>query len=70
MRFERSIYKFWEKKIKIQPLGPPKRESLAGDFLGEISKEECSEKIRKGPTTNVVDTTLVLLLKAVNGGNQ
>ena len=40
-----------------------------GTFWGETSKGENSEKIRKGPATNVADTTLVLVLRAVNGGN-
>jgi len=29
-----------------------------------------SEKIREGPAINVVDTTLSLIPKAANGGNQ
>ena len=32
-----------------------------GTFWKVTSKEECNEKIRKRPTTNVVDTTLVLV---------
>jgi len=39
-------------------------------FWGEISKGEYSEKIRKGPATNVADTTLVLVPMTVNRGNQ
>ena len=36
----------------------------------ETSKEEYSEKIKKGPATNVANTTLVLVLKTANIGNQ
>ena len=38
--------------------------------MREISKGENSEKIRKGPATNVVDTILVLVPRAANGGNR
>jgi len=38
-------------------------------FWRETSKGENSEKIRKGPATNVSDTTLVLVPRAANGGN-
>ena len=40
-----------------------------GTFWGETLKGENSEKLRKVLATNVVDTTLVLLLRAANGGN-
>ena len=43
---------------------------LTGDFFRETSKGENSEKIRKGPATNVAGTTLVLVLRAANEGNQ
>ena len=39
-------------------------------FWGETLKRENSEKIKKGPITNVADTTLVLVPRAANGGNQ
>ena len=38
--------------------------------MREISKGENSEKIIKGPATNVADIILVLVLGAANGGNQ
>ena len=38
--------------------------------MREISKGENSEKIRKRPVSNVANTTLVLVPKAANGGNQ
>ena len=43
---------------------------LTGDFFRETSKGENCEKIRKGSATNVADTTLVLVPRTVNGGNQ
>jgi len=36
----------------------------------ETSKEECNEKIRKRLAINVADTTLVLVFRVANGGNQ
>ena len=36
----------------------------------ETSKGENSEKIRKGPATNVSDTTLVLIPRTTNGRKQ
>ena len=35
-----------------------------------ISKGENSEKIRKGPATNIADITLILVPRTANGGNQ
>ena len=43
---------------------------MLGAFGEGTSKEGNSEKIRKGPTTNVADTTLVLVPKVANGENQ
>ena len=59
-----------EKGIKSQPPRPPKEEGQLRTFGRETSKEECSEKMRKGLATNVADTTLVLVPKATNRGNQ
>ena len=44
----------------------------ARDFWGGggTLKGKNNEKIRNGPTTNIADTTLVLVSKAANGGNQ
>ena len=53
-----------------QPFGPPKRGRSARDLWWGSSKRENSEKIRKGPTTNVTDTTLVLVPRTANWGNQ
>jgi len=39
-------------------------------FGRETSKEECNEKMRKGPATYVVDTTLVLVTRAAKRMNQ
>ena len=63
-----SIYKLWEKRIESQPLGPPKRGWLARDFWKGNLKRENNEKIRKRPTINVTDITLVLVPRATNGG--
>ena len=60
----------WKRKIESQPLEPPKRGRSVGDLWGETSKGENNERIRKGPAINVVDTTLVLVPKVANGGNQ
>ena len=59
-----------EKEIKSQSLGPLKREGQLMTFWREISKGENSEKIRKEPATNIADATLVLVPRAINGGNQ
>ena len=56
--------------MKVSPQNPPKEEGQLGTFWGENSKGECSEKIRKGPATNVADITLVLVPNTANGGNQ
>ena len=69
MGLKRVIQNLWEERIESQPLGPLKKERSTGDFLGETSKEEYSEKIRKGPATNVADTILILEHRAKNGGN-
>ena len=39
-------------------------------FWRETLKKEYSEKMRKGLAINVADTTLVLVPKTINGGNQ
>ena len=59
-----------EKEIKSQSLRPPKGEGQLRTFWRKTSKGENSEKIRKEPTTNVADTTLVLVSRAANEGNQ
>ena len=38
--------------------------------MGGNLKRRSSEKIREGPAINVVDTTLILIPKVANGGNQ
>ena len=40
------------------------------DHLEKMTKGENSEKIRKGLATNVVETILVLVPRAANGGNR
>ena len=64
------IQKFWKKGIESQLLGPLKRGWSVGDFQGGNLKGGNNEKIRKGPATNVAYTTLVLVPRAVSGGNQ
>ena len=59
-----------EKEIKSQSLGPPKGEGQLKTFWRETSKWENSEKIRKELATNVANTTLVLVPRAANEGNQ
>ena len=61
-----SIQQLQEERIESQPLGPPKEEGQLGAFWGETLKGEHSEKIRKGPATNITDTTLVLVLRVAN----
>ena len=56
-----------EKEIKGQPQDPPKEEGPLGNFWGETSKEEYSEKMSKW---NVADTTLVLVPTTANSDNQ
>ena len=63
---------FGKRRIVSQPLEPPKRE-IEGqlEIFGEgTSKWENSEKIKKGLVTNVADTTLILVPRVANGGNQ
>ena len=57
-----------EKEIKNQLLGPPNEKGQLGTFWRETSKEEYSGQIGKGPTTNVVDITLVLVPRATRRG--
>ena len=59
-----------EKRIESQPLGLPKRGRLARDFWRGNIKRGNNEKIRKRPVINVADTTLVLVSRVTNGGNQ
>ena len=70
MSSEKVSLEALEKGIKSQPLGPPKRGMSVGDFQGETLKGKNNEKTRKGPATNVADTTLVLVSRVANGGNQ
>ena len=42
-------------------------EGQLGTFWRVTSKEERNEIIRKGPATNVIDITLVLVTKAAKG---
>ena len=62
---KKSLQKFWKKELKVSPQDLPKEEGQLETFWGEISKEEYSEKMKKGLATNVV-LTLVLVSKAAN----
>ena len=67
----KSLFRSFGKRIRSLPhQDPPKKEGQLRTFRRETSKKECNEKIRKEPTTNVADTTLVLVLKAAKGENQ
>jgi len=67
----KSLSRSLEKRNKSQPhQDPPKGEGQLETFWREISKEEYNEKMKKGPITNVADTTLVLVPLAANGWNQ
>ena len=57
-------------ELKVNPQDLPEEEGQLGTFGKGTSKEENGEKIRKGPATNIADTTLILVPKVVNGGNQ
>ena len=58
----KSLFRNFGKRNGSQPhQDPPKEEGQLGTFWKVTSKEECNEKIRKIPATNVVDTTLVLV---------
>ena len=58
--------KDWKSALRT----PPKEEGQLETFWGETSKGKYSEKIRKGPATNVANTTFVLVPRVANGGNQ
>ena len=69
--FSKSLSKSLEKKkLKVSPQEPTKEEGQLRTFWRETSKEGHSEKMRKGPATNIADTILVLVSRATNGGNQ
>ena len=60
-----------KERLKVNPLGPPRTgKSVGGAFEERILKEGNSEKIRKESITNVADTTLVMVHRAANRGNQ
>ena len=66
-----GVQKPWEKKDQKSALQDlPERESQLGAFEKGTSKEGNSEKMRKGPATNVAVTTLVMVPKAANRGNR
>ena len=65
---EKPLQKPWKKRLKISPQDPPNEKGQLGTFWKETSKEEYSGKIGKGPATNVVDTTLVLVPRAARRG--
>ena len=66
----KSLFSFG-KRNKSQPhQDPPKKEGQLGTFGRETSKEESNEKMRKGPATNVANTTLILVPRVAKGGNQ
>ena len=56
--------------MKISSYDLLKEEGQLGTFWGETSKGENSEEIRKGLATNVANTTLILVPRAANGGNE
>ena len=55
---------------KSQPIRTPQKRKVSWDFWKVTLKEEYNEKIRKGPVTNVTDTTLVLVPTVAKWGNQ
>ena len=59
-----------KEKLEASPWDLLEKEGQLGNFGEETSKGKNSEKIRNGPATNVANTTLVLVPRATNGGNQ
>ena len=59
-----------KEKLEVSPWDLLEKEGQLGTFGEGTSKGENSEKIRKGPPTNVADTTLVLVPKVAHRGNQ
>ena len=59
-----------KEELEVNPLDLPEEEGQLGTFGKETSKGENNEKIGKGPASNVADTTLVLVFRVANGGNQ
>jgi len=58
----KSLFKSFGKRIRSLPHQDlPKEEGQLGTFGRKTSKEECNEKIRKEPTTNIANTTLILV---------
>jgi len=55
-----------KERLEVRPWDLPEEEGQLGAFGEGTSKEENNEKIRKGPATNVLDTTLVLVLRTEN----
>ena len=69
--FKSGIQKFWEKKYQKSTFQDLlEQENQLGTSGEGTSKEENSEKIWKGPTTNVANTTLVLVPQKANRGKQ
>ena len=60
---------FGKRRIRSQPLGPPRRGRSARDFWRGTSKWDNSKEIRNGPATNVANTTSVLVFRVANGRN-
>ena len=61
--------RFEKERLEIGPWDLLEEEGQLRAFGEGTSKEENNVKTRKGPVTNVADTTLVLVPKAANGGN-
>ena len=58
-----------KEKLEASPWDLLEKEGQLGNFGEETLKGKNSEKIRKGPATNVANITLVLVPRATNGGN-
>ena len=59
-----------EEGSNVSSLGTPQNGKSTRDFWGRSTKIRKLWEIRKGSTTNVASTTLVLVPKGENGGNQ
>ena len=68
--FEKGERSWRKKDQKVSSLRAPRNGKSAGDFWARSNKRRKLWEIRKGPATNVVGTTLVLIPRRANGGNQ
>ena len=59
------------REIKVSPIRTPQKGKVSWElFEGKSQKKNIMRKMRKWLATNVVDTTLVLVLRVANRGNQ